>query len=344
MKHLSIVLSVSFISLLSTFCFGQTAPDFTITDTDGVEHELYADYLDKGITVVLKFFFVNCPPCNGIAPSVQALYEEWGEGEYDVQFIELSTNNSDSDADINGYKNKHSITFPGAGQEGNAVEARSPYMNNQFGTFRGTPSFAVIAPDKSVVYNTGGAGNAGKIENLSAAIKETGAVGNPTNAPQPSIFNISLKDAFGQTDDGVTISIKDADNQAISYPLTNNQLSITSLADDYPGIVNPVLTFSKAGTAIDKVSPLDMLLVRKHILALVPITEDDMLMAADTNADGAITPVDMLIMRKLILNLITEFPIPTYQFIPAELPISLKPGESQDLDIKIIKTGDLNGF
>jgi len=79
-----------FIMVLSvSLAFGQTAPDFTITDTDGVEHSLYADYLDQGKTVIIDLFFADCPPCHGLAPTLENIYQDWGAGQYDVQFIGL---------------------------------------------------------------------------------------------------------------------------------------------------------------------------------------------------------------------------------------------------------------
>lgn len=39
---------------------GQPAPDFTLTDLDGVEHTL-SDYTSKGQTVVLEWFSPSCP-------------------------------------------------------------------------------------------------------------------------------------------------------------------------------------------------------------------------------------------------------------------------------------------
>lgn len=39
---------------------GQPAPDFTLTDLDGVEHSL-SDYTSKGQTVVLEWFSPSCP-------------------------------------------------------------------------------------------------------------------------------------------------------------------------------------------------------------------------------------------------------------------------------------------
>ncbi len=77
--------------LLSTMSsYGQQAPDFTVTDTDGQVHHLYADYLNQGKTVMIKIFFTTCPPCNSIAPQMEPFYKEWGAGQNDVEFFEMT--------------------------------------------------------------------------------------------------------------------------------------------------------------------------------------------------------------------------------------------------------------
>ena len=278
----SILSSTLFFALaISNFLTAQNAPDFTVTDSDGVEHELYADYLDQGTTVVIKFFFVACPPCNAIAADVQTLYESWGEGSADVEFMELTILTSDDDRDVDGYKNLHSLTFPGISNDGGAVAAVLPYRNGEFGSWRGTPSFAVIAPDGSLVYGTGGAGNAGKIANLDAAIAATGAQGN--NPPQPATFQISISDFNGNSLNNVNVFISNADGSQ-QYPISGNSLSIIDLEDQFPGVTDPVLTFERTvttGNARDNVSPFDMLLIQKHLLGLIPITDDALALAAD---------------------------------------------------------------
>ena len=167
--QLFLFLSFSFVGL------SQKAPDFMLTDSDIQTHHLYQDYLDKGKSVLLKIFFSSCPPCNQIAPSVQSLYEEWGGGLNDVEFLELSVMNWDNNNFINNYKNKHGITFPSVGADGGSVEATAPYRNGDFGLYTGTPTFVVIAPNGDVDFDVTGFGTQGLINALDAALTATGA-------------------------------------------------------------------------------------------------------------------------------------------------------------------------
>ena len=130
MKYLS---SIVFLFLTQLIFAQIPAPDFTVTDTDGVEHTLYEDYLNNGTTVVLKIFFVACPPCNSIAPSVQSLYEDWGEGDFDVEFMELTNKTFDNDADVIGFKNMHGLTFPGISADGGSIEVVDTLTSGNWG-------------------------------------------------------------------------------------------------------------------------------------------------------------------------------------------------------------------
>ncbi len=168
-----------------SFLFGQTAPNFTVTDSWGNPHRLYEDYLDQGTTVVLKIFYVACPPCNAIAPHLEPLYQQWGGGNGDVQFVELSIQQGDSDPEVSAYKANHQTTYPAAGGDGNSVPATTPYRSGAFGLWTGTPTFVVIAPDKTLDYDVFGFGIDGTIEAIDAAIEATGAQGLETGTNDP---------------------------------------------------------------------------------------------------------------------------------------------------------------
>lgn len=142
--------------LFTAIMIAQTAPDFTVTDTHGNEHSLYADYLDQNKVVVLDLFFVDCPPCQDLAPFMQAYWEELQAANAPVQFLSLTSMESDNDAKVLGFEEQFGLTFPAASADGGSVEAQQPYTTNEFGEFFGYPTLVVISPDRSVQFDPWG--------------------------------------------------------------------------------------------------------------------------------------------------------------------------------------------
>ena len=173
----------------------QTAPDFTVTDSHGQQHQLYADYLNQGKTVVLEVFFTTCPPCNLIAPLLEPLYQEWGAGDHDVEFIELSDKNFDTDELINAYQANYNETFIGVGFEGGSLAAVQPYKNGTFGPWFGTPCFIVIAPDGTLQYDVDGPNPQATIDSIDVAIAGTGAL-KPGQTPVAPDFTLTDVEGF----------------------------------------------------------------------------------------------------------------------------------------------------
>src|SRR5687768_17056612 len=107
-----LLLLISLFAITIFSAQSQVAPDFTVTDTEGQIHHLYADYLNQGKTVMIKIMFTTCPPCNSIAPLMEPLYQEWGAGEYDVEFFEMTDKSFDTNALMEAYANQYNETFP----------------------------------------------------------------------------------------------------------------------------------------------------------------------------------------------------------------------------------------
>lgn len=334
-----------FLVSFSIASIGQNAEDFTVTDYNGVTHRLYVDYLNQGKTVVIKIFFVNCPPCVAISPAFQNLYEEWGEGDNDVEFIELSNKTFDSNADVKSYSQGLGLTFPGVGQDGGALAALNPYLTGQYGSFFGTPTFIVIAPDGSVNYDVRGSAGTTTIDALDAAIADTGAQ-KPGNNVLPSSYNVTFEDAFGQVVTGVDLFLG-SENSSVEYPLnlSSSIFQINDIAAEYPGLTNPVLRARKEVPVLEKNSAPDILVIVRHILQLVLITDPNLQIAADTNGDGTISAIDLITLQKIILRIDDNFPnSDPYRIFPEEIPITTSPGQVQNIEFTVIKTGDLNGF
>ena len=161
---------------------------------------------------MLKLFYSTCPPCNAQADALQALYEDWGEGDDDVQFIGVSNKTWETNQTAATYTNAHGITFPTISVSGGSIPVVNAYLNGGFGGFFGTPTYIVISPEGAVQWDV-------DFANLNAALASTGAVKpgtsgirNPDNehnlwiAPNPSsdFLNIHAK---ARPSDNTTITI-----------------------------------------------------------------------------------------------------------------------------------------
>lgn len=336
-----ILATITFISCCSK-SIAQFAPDFTIEDTNGEVHNLYSDYLDQGKTVVLKLFFVGCPPCTNIAPEFQELYETWGAGQNDVEFFELTTQSSNVNDQIAVYLGELGVTVPASGIDGGGYDASEPYRQGEFGSYWGTPSFAVINPAREVVYFKSNS----NLEAVHDAILSTGAVGPGIITepdPIPTSFTFDFTDQWNDPVDNVSVFIEDLNN-GTSYPINvSDTLKIISLEDNYPGIENPKFRFEKIGDPSIGVSGLDLITIRKHILGIDLITNEDILSAGDANGDANVSGVDMITFQKIILNITNQFPnnLPVWTFKQNNINTGFQMGMHNHISVEMIKRGNV---
>ena len=335
---MKIIIQLVLATFLSFNINGQLAPDFTVTDTEGTVHQLYADHLNQGQTVVIELFFVSCPPCQGAAPSVEARYQDWGAGEYDVEFIKLTTQNSDDDDDVTWFKSTYGTTFPGISVEGGAEAARTPYRNGTFGPYYGTPQFSVVAPDGTVNHGV-------PLSGLSDAIAATGAQGMGTSGPDYTTYSLVYSTPSNTLPDNVEYLLSGEGSQQYNITqLTGGTNTFDYPSDLFPEVINPIVTIVPTGPAVtNSVRPPDLLLIVKHILETSLLDSPAKILAADATGDGEIKPADLLILKKLLLGLSTEFPnnTPSWKVIENEIPLVPNLGNTIELPFEIVKTGDV---
>lgn len=141
----------TYLSLILLTSFGlqaQQALDFTFTDTKGDTHNLQ-HALDQGYIVVMDFFFVNCPPCQGSAPELASIAADYTDAGKNV--ILWSMSDRDSNEAIEGFEEQFGLTFPAGGVEGAADDVIDLYASNF--NFTGFPTLSFVCPDGSITWD-----------------------------------------------------------------------------------------------------------------------------------------------------------------------------------------------
>ncbi len=102
-------------------------------------------------------------------------------------------------------------------------------------------------------------------------------------------------------------------------------------------------TFDKTGMAIDGMTASDIVIMTNHILNITPITDPNLLDAADINLSGTISASDIVQMRNVLLAIWDSFPSrKVWAFNPSNLTFPLS-STSDTLDVIGYKIGDING-
>ncbi|MCC6815492.1 MAG: redoxin family protein [Saprospiraceae bacterium] len=293
--------------LLPLSIFAAKAPDFTVTDYNNKTHRLYEDYLNKEKVVVLKIFFVDCPPCNTIAPFIQPTYLKWGAGTGRVQFFELSTMGIDNNAYVKTYANKYGITCPSVGSDGGSLAAVAPYKDNKtFGPWYGTPTFVVIAPNGEVNY--GVQFSKSNMVSLDTAIARALRVssGGPGGGDLCNdSFDIKVLNPIVPYK---TVTYDLYNNSNPKYDLLNNQYKCEFFYPAYKDNYVVGLEATTESGAYDlNVSTADILMIQKYILSISNLNNLQIALA-DVNNNGTISASDISEIRKVILGLKTKFP------------------------------------
>jgi thiol-disulfide isomerase/thioredoxin len=319
---------VLFLALFTTSGIGATtAPDFSITTSDNQTLQLYQQCISQGKVVVLEAFFTTCPPCNSHAPLVEALYEQMlAAYPGKIEFILLSTQNSDTNIKVGQYKTSKGLTMPGAGANGGSTAALQPYTSGQFGQFLGTPTFIVIAPNSGEVYFDIRGNSASETMTL---LRQKIAELQP---PPPTYC--PLKDFFNNNLQSVTLKVTAPGFDTVFS--ANNAYSVSNIdaLKNKPYTITP----QKNDNPLDGVTTYDLVLISKHILGIQALQCPWQRLAADVNCSGTITTLDIVTARKLILGISLELPCGSWRFLPESATTS----NGQCADFLGVKVGDVN--
>lgn len=127
----------------------QVAPDFTITDINGVEHNLY-ERLNSEHTVIINFFFLGCTPCEYYLPDLKQLNIEYGAaagGGLEIWII----SKQDESAELAAFNLENDYPFYFFGVDGggyDVVQAFEIIYDTLF-----YPNYTVVCPDASTTFD-----------------------------------------------------------------------------------------------------------------------------------------------------------------------------------------------
>ncbi len=136
MKYLILIY---FFSFLFNSRAQNPAPDFTLTDIDGVTRNLYTE-LDFGKTVILDFFITNCGTCQVNTSILENFWQEHGYNGDSVWVWSIEINGV-SDSAIHAFYNQFPATFPSF-----STQYNNSVVNDYGVTY--APQYIAICPNR----------------------------------------------------------------------------------------------------------------------------------------------------------------------------------------------------
>ena len=314
-----------------------TMHDFSVRDVHGKQHRLYENYLDSSKVVVIKFFFTTCPPCIANAPFWQQKYVQFGSGNNGVEFFSVTTITSDYDPKVLAFEATYNQTMKGISQDGGANIITGPFKDGVYGDWYGTPSFVVIAPDRTMRYPV-------FFNDLDGAIN----IAKTKKPLLPTTVNMNINKLGLDIPEGdIRFFLKPKGQDSPKLEITKNILgnySFSYPSADFPEMTNPEIIMESDAPALSpKVTAYDLVLIQKHILGIEPFAEAYKKLASDANNDGKVTAFDLVVIKKVILALTTEFPnTPSYKSLPASIDLFPSFGNVVTPEFVIVKVGNVN--
>lgn len=143
---LALFFSLSGFSQVQNYNVGDVVNDFTVTDTEGVEHNLYTETA-AGKYVFLDFFFDTCPPCQQTTPIFNELHQKYGCNDGEIFCISIN-NGSDTDPEVIAFENNFGGPFehaPAVSADGGAGP-----VDTDFG-ITAYPTYCLINPNNEII-------------------------------------------------------------------------------------------------------------------------------------------------------------------------------------------------
>jgi thiol-disulfide isomerase/thioredoxin len=131
---------------VQNYSLGDVVDDFTVTDTDGVEHNLYS-ITAQGKYVYLDFFFTACVPCQNNQPAFSEFHDKYGCNEGEVYCLSIN-NGNDNNAAVIAYEEQYGGYYESAPAVSN--EGGGPAVDANFGILA-YPTFCLINPDNEII-------------------------------------------------------------------------------------------------------------------------------------------------------------------------------------------------
>ena len=213
-----------------------TAVDFTVTDLDGQQHQLF-EYLDAGKHVCIDFFAHWCSNCATSASNFTEAFHAFGCNEGDVIFLGIELEGSQ--AQVEAFETSHAGDNPppvASGADGGGAAVHASYGPSSF------PTGILIAPNRDIVAQYislfSSASIQDALENAGIETMECGVSSMDETDLEPVLLYPNPSSTFVTVEcsPGTELELANAAGKVINTLSTLHQRTIVSTESLAPGI------------------------------------------------------------------------------------------------------------